>query len=204
MRACRSRSVPGWLPASTTDSLLRSLSLSLSLFVVEEEGYLYRTAATLTWSTPTNGPTCGTMGTPQQVRDYRECAPKAVSCTALYLFVCFFSSFFFSFFFVSFFLSFPLNSNGSRESTRGSDPGVSFIENFSSIKFRGSRARCLRSGVLSSSDNTMEYGFLYNNRYFHKLVYYSSLSLIGSIMKRGVKGARFLRSIRTRTLDRVN
>lgn len=76
-------------------------SLSLFLFsVLEEEGYLYRTAATLTWSTPTNGPTCGTMGTPQQVRDYRECAPKAVSCTALYLFVCFFS--FFCFFFVSF------------------------------------------------------------------------------------------------------
>lgn len=154
MRACRSRSVPGWLPASTTDSLLRSLSLFL-FSVLEEEGYLYRTAATLTWSTPTNGPTCGTMGTPQQVRDYRECAPKAVSCTALYLFVCFFS--FFSFFFVSFrFFFFPLNSNGSRESTRGSDPGASFIENFSSIKFRGSCAPFVwtcssRSGVLSSS-----------------------------------------------------
>lgn len=82
-------------------------ALSLSLFVVEEEGYLYRTAATLTCSTPTNGPTCGTIGTPQQVRDYRECAPKAVSCTALYLFVCFFSSFFFffsSFSFLFFFL----------------------------------------------------------------------------------------------------
>lgn len=88
-------------------TLFSPFSLSLSLFSVRcEEGRrkgIFIELQPLTWSTPTNGPTCATMGTPQQVRDYRECAPKAVSCTAaLYLFVCFFFLFFFFFVFFSF------------------------------------------------------------------------------------------------------
>ena len=157
--ACQPAWQPPWtlLPSRAgmsepSAALTRSPSLFLSRsFFVSSELQLYRRKGIflfiklqpLTWSTPTHGPTCGTTGTPQQVRDYR------VSCAG--------TSFVFFFFFFSFlcFLLLLANSNGSGESTRESDRQAGFIENCTGwLNRRGSVmvlfvhfiAFCTRSG----------------------------------------------------------